>query len=111
MNTSPARRLSQRWARAERCSKRPKPPENTAIAPNTSSVASMKTAPSSTICQPMGPASGRVNWGRNAKKNNSTLGLVRFMMMPRRYSAPRASGSGRCPPPPPAGARNTCQAR
>lgn len=46
-----------------------KKPENSAMAPNTSSAASMNNAPSSKIWRPTGPCSGAVNWGKKARKN------------------------------------------
>src|SRR5690606_37414855 len=54
-NTVPAARFKARRAARERLSQPPSEPANHAMAPNTSSVARMKTAPSSTICAASGP--------------------------------------------------------
>ncbi|MNI87693.1 hypothetical protein D3C73_1449120 [compost metagenome] len=81
------------------------------MAPNTNSVDTMNTAPNCMTCKPTGPSAGVVNCGRKAKKNRSTLGLVRFMTMPRRYSAPGFKGSGALPVSDSTGARRICQAR
>ena len=51
----------------------------------------MKKLPSSSICRATEPRALSVNWGRKARKNSATLGLVTFMMMPEnKVRVPRA---------------------
>src|SRR3546814_16158256 len=58
----------------------------------------MNKAPRPSVCRATEPRAGEGNCGRNARKNKDTLGLVRFMMMPRRNRAEAASfGAGAAP--------------
>src|SRR5690554_6857999 len=75
-------------------------PAKNAMTPNTNNVASMNRAPSARVWRATEPRAGDVNCGKNARKNSDTLGLVRFMMMPRRNRTPyrragTVDGSGR----------------
>ena len=62
------------------------------MAPNTSSVASMNTMPSTMSCGATPPRAGSANCGRKARKNTSTLGLVRFITTPRPAMRQRLTG-------------------
>lgn len=57
------------------------------MAPNTSQVASMNKPPKASNCGTASPRAGSTNCGSKARKNKATLGLLMFMMTPRRHSA------------------------
>lgn len=83
-NTVPATQFSTLCVRTDRCTNSPNNPEKNAIPPNTNNVANINNAPRINVCNATDPRAGDVNCGKNARKNNDTLGFVKFITTPRR---------------------------